>query len=123
VAAVRVLVVDDDESIRQIVRLCLGDEGYDVFEAANGLDALALLPDCRPDLILLDLRMPVMDGWEFARRYRLGPGPHAPIIAFLAALNAEAEAADLEAVGILAKPFDLEDLLAMVRRQTPLMSS
>ena len=122
-AAVRVLVVDDDESIRQIVRLCLGDEGYDVFEAANGLDALALLPDCRPDLILLDLRMPVMDGWEFARRYRLGPGPHAPIIAFLAALNAEAEAADLEAVGILAKPFDLEDLLAMVRRQTPLMSS
>ena len=71
-AAVRVLVVDDDESIRQIVRMCLGDEGYEVFEAANGLDALALLPDCRPDLILLDLRMPVMDGWEFARRYRFG---------------------------------------------------
>jgi two-component system, chemotaxis family, chemotaxis protein CheY len=119
VAALRVLVVDDDESIRQIVRLCLGDEGYDVFEAANGLDALALLPDCRPDLILLDLRMPVMDGWEFARRYRLGPGPHVPIVAFIAALNAEMEAADLDAASVLAKPFDLEELLAIVRRQIP----
>ena len=118
-AALRVLVVDDDESIRQIVRLCLGDEGYDVFEAANGLDALALLPDCRPDLILLDLRMPVMDGWEFARRYRLGPGPHVPIVAFIAALNAEMEAADLDAASVLAKPFDLEELLAIVRRQIP----
>jgi CheY-like chemotaxis protein len=122
VAAVRVLVVDDDESIRQIVRMCLGDEGYEVFEAANGLDALALLPDCRPDLILLDLRMPVMDGWEFARQYRLGPGPHVPIIAFIAALNAELEAADLEAANILAKPFDIEDLLAMVRSQLPVVS-
>ena len=121
-AAVRVLVVDDDESIRQIVRMCLGDEGYEVFEAANGLDALALLPDCRPDLILLDLRMPVMDGWEFARQYRLGPGPHVPIIAFIAALNAELEAADLEAANILAKPFDIEDLLAMVRSQLPVVS-
>jgi CheY-like chemotaxis protein len=103
--------------------LCLGDEGYEVFEAANGLDALALLPDCRPDLILLDLRMPVMDGWEFARRYRLSPGPHVPIVAFIAALNAELEAADLEAASILAKPFDLEELLAIVRRETPLVSS
>ena len=121
-AAVRVLVVDDDESIRQIVRMCLGDEGYEVFEAANGLDALALLPDCRPDLILLDLRMPVMDGWEFARQYRLGPGPHVPLIAFITALNAELEAADLEAANILAKPFDIEDLLAMVRSQLPVVS-
>jgi CheY-like chemotaxis protein len=59
--------------------------------------------------------MPVMDGWEFARRYRLGPGPHAPIVAFVAALNAEEECADLEAATILAKPFDLDDLLAIVR--------
>ena len=115
VNAERILVVDDDESIRQIVRLCLGDEGYEVFEAANGVDALALLPACQPDLILLDVRMPVMDGWEFARRYRLGPGPHAPIVAFVAALNAEEECADLEAATILAKPFDLDDLLAIVR--------
>jgi two-component system, chemotaxis family, chemotaxis protein CheY len=119
-ATERILVVDDDESIRQIVRLCLSDEGYDVFEAANGLDALGLLRDFRPDLILLDLRMPVMDGWEFARRYRRGPGPHAPIVAFIAALNAQQECADLDAASVLSKPFDLDDLLTIVRSQIPL---
>ena len=119
VTADRILVVDDDESIRQIVRLCLTDEGYEVFEASNGVDALERLPDCQPDLILLDLRMPVMDGWEFARRYRLGPGPHVPIVAFIAALNAQLECADLEATSILPKPFDLDDLLAIVRDLVP----
>jgi two-component system, chemotaxis family, chemotaxis protein CheY len=114
-ATERILVVDDDESIRQIVRICLSDEGYDVFEASNGLAALALLPQCRPDLILLDLRMPVMDGWEFARRYRLGPGPHVPIVAFIAALNAQQDCAELDAATILTKPFDLDELLDIVR--------
>ena len=112
--AERILVVDDDETIRQIVRLCLSDEGYDVFEAANGLAALDLLAHCQPNLILLDLRMPVMDGWEFARRYRGGPGPHVPIVAFVAALNAQTECADLETAGILAKPFDLDVLVERV---------
>src|ERR1700716_807626 len=91
VSAERILIVDDDESIRQIVRLCLTDEGFQVCEAANGQAALDALPDFQPDLILLDLRMPVMDGWEFARRYRHGPGPHVPIVAFIAALNAQLE--------------------------------
>jgi two-component system, chemotaxis family, chemotaxis protein CheY len=118
-AAERILVVDDDETIRQIVRLCLSDEGYDVLEAANGLAALELLTECQPSLILLDLRMPVMDGWEFARRYRGAPGPHVPIVAFVAALNAQSECADLETAGILAKPFDLDDLLSIVRNQVP----
>jgi two-component system chemotaxis response regulator CheY len=114
-AAERILVVDDDESIRQIVRLCLTDEGYEVFEAPHGQVALNMLHDFRPDLILLDLRMPVMDGWEFAREYEKWPGPRAPIVAFVAALNAEQDCADLDAAGILAKPFDLDDLLRAVR--------
>jgi two-component system, chemotaxis family, chemotaxis protein CheY len=114
-AAERILIVDDDESIRQIVRICLSDEGYEVFEAANGQVALNTVAEITPSLILLDLRMPVMDGWEFARRYEQMPGPHAPIVAFVAALNAEAECADLDAAGILAKPFDLDDLLRAVR--------
>jgi CheY-like chemotaxis protein len=118
----RILVVDDDDSIRQIVRFCLSDEGYRVSEAANGEAALEALDAVNPELILLDLRMPVMDGWEFARRYRLLPGPHAPIVAFVAALNATEECAELETAAILSKPFDLDELLAAVRAQLPLAS-
>jgi two-component system, chemotaxis family, chemotaxis protein CheY len=114
-AAERILIVDDDESIRQIVRICLTDEGYEVSEAPNGQVALSVLHEFTPSLILLDLRMPVMDGWEFARRYEKMPGPRAPIVAFVAALNAEQDCADLDAAGILAKPFDLDDLLRAVR--------
>lgn len=118
----RILVVDDDDSIRQIVRLCLADEGYNVWEAPNGEVALGLLAEAAPELILLDLRMPVMDGWEFARRYHGLPGPHAPILAFVAALNATQEASGIETVGILSKPFDLDELLSAVRTQLPLKS-
>jgi two-component system chemotaxis response regulator CheY len=114
-AGARILIVDDDESIRQIVRICLSDEGYEVFEAPNGQAALLTLAELTPDLILLDLRMPVMDGWEFAKRYEQMPGPRAPLVAFVAALNAEQDCADLDAAGILAKPFDLDDLLRAVR--------
>jgi two-component system chemotaxis response regulator CheY len=119
-ASERILVVDDDDSIRQIVRLCLSDEGYQVFEASNGKAALKLVDEHPPSLILLDLRMPVMDGWEFARQYRQMPGTHAPIVAFVAALNAAQECANIEVAGILGKPFDLDDLLAAVRTRVPL---
>ena len=65
--------------------------GVPCAQAGNGQAALDVLDEFRPDLILLDLRMPVMDGWEFVRTYRKLPGPHAPIIAFVAALRAEQE--------------------------------
>jgi CheY-like chemotaxis protein len=118
-----ILVVDDDESIRQIVSLCLSDEGYDVAEAPNGEIALAMLADQPASLILLDMRMPVMDGWEFARRYRLTPGPRAPIVAFVASLNVQQDLAAIEVAAILNKPFDLDDLLTAVRAQLPLEHS
>jgi two-component system, chemotaxis family, chemotaxis protein CheY len=117
--AERILIVDDDESIRQIVRICLTDEGYEVREASNGQVALNTLAAFQPSLILLDLRMPVMDGWEFARRYEQMPGPRAPLVAFVAALSPEQDCADLDAAGILAKPFDLDDLLLAVRNLLP----
>ena len=111
----RVLVVDDDESIRNIVTLFLTDEGYEVLAVAHGQAALDALNRFTPDVILLDLRMPVMDGWEFARLYHTLPPPHAPIVAFAAALNVVQDSAGLDAAGILAKPFDLEELLLAVR--------
>ncbi len=117
----RILVVDDDESIRAIMRMFLSDEGFEVFEAANGQAALEVLGAWQPELILLDLRMPVMDGWEFARRYRLIPGEHAPIVACVAALDVALDCADLEPAGVLSKPFDLDELLQAVRSHLPLV--
>ena len=108
----RILLVDDDDSIRQVVTVFLTDEGYDVAGAGDGQAALDLLATFEPNIILLDLRMPVMDGWEFVRLYRALPGPHAPIVAFVAALHPRAVQAEIGAAALLEKPFDLEELLA-----------
>jgi two-component system chemotaxis response regulator CheY len=110
----RILVVDDDESIRQVVKLFLEDEGFEVRTAANGLAALASVADYPPDIILLDLRMPVMSGFEFAERYRAGPCPHAPIVVFVATVHAEHDRRSIAAASVLEKPFDLDDLLRAV---------
>lgn len=112
----RVLVVDDDAGIREFVRTVLTDEGYTVSEATDGHDALEHVGRERPDLILLDMRMPVMDGWEFARTYRGRPGPHAPIVIVTAALDVAKDAMEIGADGFLAKPFLLDDLLGLVAR-------
>jgi two-component system, chemotaxis family, chemotaxis protein CheY len=112
----RVLVVEDDPTIREYVLLALSDEGYDVMVAPDGLVALEFIRDYRPDLILLDMRMPVMDGWEFAREYRERPGPHAPVVAMTAAVDASRWAEEIGAADVLSKPFDLDDLLRIVER-------
>ncbi len=108
------LVVDDDPGIREFVSTVLADEGYTVSEATDGHDALEHVARERPDLILLDMRMPVMDGWEFVRVYRERPGPHAPIVIVTAALDVAKDAREIGADGFLAKPFLLDDLLGLV---------
>jgi CheY-like chemotaxis protein len=70
------------------------------------------------DLILLDMRMPVMDGWTFASAYRAAMGPHVPIVVLSAARDAAERAAQIHAEGFLGKPFDLDDLLSMVAQYT-----
>jgi two-component system, chemotaxis family, chemotaxis protein CheY len=110
----RVLVVDDDESIRSVVTAALREEGYEVLEATNGAAALEIVSRHRPVVILLDMWMPVMDGWEFVRHYRSLPGPHAPIVVMTAAVDAKRRGAEIAADGVLAKPFELEALLNTV---------
>lgn len=111
-----ILVVDDDEAICQFVRMVLTNEGYRVETASNGAAALELAAKSPPDVILLDLWMPVMDGWTFARTYRRTPGPHAPIIALSAAGQLAKHAKDIQADAFLAKPFDVHRLLEVVER-------
>lgn len=115
----KVLVVDDEAPIREVLALTLRAEGYDVVEAAEGAEALHVADLERPDVILLDLKMPGMDGPEFARRYKGRPGGTASIIVITAAQHGEQQAADVDLCAYLAKPFDLDTLVSMVRECAP----
>jgi DNA-binding response OmpR family regulator len=109
-----ILVVDDDPAICEFVQLALEDAGYEVMVAIDGVDALAAARNREPALILLDMRMPSMNGWEFAEAYRQERGPHAPILIMTA--GGDAPASDIGAAGWLGKPFDLDHLITSVRR-------
>ena len=117
-AGVRVLLVEDDPEIRDFVAMVLNSEGYRVTEANNGKVALDELGRGLFDLILLDMRMPVLDGWGFARMYRASTGPHAPIVVLTAAHDAADRASQISADGYLGKPFEIDDLLTIVAQHT-----
>jgi DNA-binding response OmpR family regulator len=109
-------VVDDDEGIRAIVRAALELDGYRVLVAEDGAVGLAALAHVEACLVLLDMRMPNVDGWEFSRRYRADNERTAPIVVMTAAENALEWCAEIAADGCLPKPFDLDDLSALVTR-------
>jgi CheY-like chemotaxis protein len=111
-----ILVVDDDADLRTMVVLLLETAGYEVRVAADGVEALEQLKDGLPDLILLDMRMPRMDGWELGRRLRLAYGHEIPIVVMTAAERAEKRAKEIEADDFVAKPFDVDNLLRIVAR-------
>jgi two-component system, chemotaxis family, chemotaxis protein CheY len=110
-----VLVVDDDPSITDAVRDGLKFEGYRVATARNGAEAIEEVRSDPPTLILLDMRMPVMSGWEFAAQYRAG-GHEAPLVVMTAAANAKTWADEVQADAVLPKPFTLDDLFAAVNQ-------
>jgi len=110
-----ILVVDDDPDLREFLRLMITSIGFEVISAANGQEALDVLEDHDPDLILLDMKMPVMDGWEFSRALETR-GAHPPVVVFTAAPDPAARAAEVHADGWLGKPFELEELEATVRK-------
>ena len=110
-----ILVVDDDPSILATVCEILEFEGYAVLKAANGAEALQVIERQEPSLILLDMRMPVLDGWGLARRL-VERGIRMPIVVMTAAQDARRWAEEIGAAGYVPKPFDLPELLDAVER-------
>lgn len=110
----RVLVVEDDTSIRQLLTASLRDEGFEVSEAAEGSAAPNVLQNWSPDVILLDMKMPGMDGWEFLKVYRRKHTPQVPIIVVTASIDAAARAAEVGIDFCIAKPFHLNALIEPV---------
>ena len=109
----RVLVVDDEPHVRATIREALSLEGYDVTEASNGAEALALLATVLPEVIVLDLWMPVMDGWAFRRAQSVS---HAdiPVVVISALDLSSPRLEELGADALIGKPFDLDALYGAV---------
>lgn len=119
----RILVVEDDPAIRGLVSDLLRDDGYQVDEATNGVEALESVGQSRPDLIVLDLMMPIMSGWQFVEECkRQGVCDNIPIVVTSASHDLPRTAERLRSLGVrtsIAKPFDVEALLALVERYAP----
>lgn len=111
-----VLIVDDEEAILDMLHEFFVAEGYDVSVARDGVDALAAVKKHPPAVILLDMKMPRMDGWKFAQELRK-QGHEVPVIVMTAAANARQSAEEIRASDHLAKPFaSLDEVLAKVER-------
>jgi DNA-binding response OmpR family regulator len=111
-----VLVVDDDPPMRQAIRWALEDEGLEVETAADGQQAVDLARQRRPSLVVLDIRLPVLDGFTVADELRAVHGPGLPILAISADGRITVKARRLGAYAHLAKPFELDELVLAVRR-------
>ena len=110
-----VLIVDDDPEIRLVLAEVFREEGFTVVTAQHGAAALGEVSRLCPDVIVLDVHMPVRDGIAFAVAYRAQPGPHAPIVVFSTAAESQRVRA-IDPASVLAKPCDLEQLIATVER-------
>ena len=112
---VRILVVDDEPDVLLMLRMSLEDEGYEVVLAPDGQAGLERIAEQRPDLVLLDLMMPVLDGWAVLERKRRD-GDDTPVVV----LSAKSDPDDIDkalalgAVDYVGKPFDLDRLMALV---------
>ncbi len=105
------LVVEDNRELRELIVDVLEDAGYQVSSAANGVEALSIAKVNRPDLILLDLVMPVMNGWQFRELQLTEPSiSDVPVVVLSDYAN------NLQVAAYLPKPFHVGDVLAAVRR-------
>ncbi len=115
-----ILVAEDDDDLLDLMTIVLEHEGYRITVAHHGGEALARVRESMPDLILLDMKMPYVSGWEFAEQYAAAypaPSRRAPVVVVSAAEHVSARAREIAAVGYLAKPFTHAELLSEVRRR------
>jgi two-component system, chemotaxis family, chemotaxis protein CheY len=110
-----ILVVDDDEGILDVVLMTLDFQGYTTRSARDGAEALAIVERELPGLVLLDMRMPVLDGWGFTRALA-ERGIHVPVVVMTAAQDARRWADEIGAAAYVEKPFDLRKLVETVER-------
>jgi len=115
-----IMVVDDERDIRNLLRQVLEHAGYQVQTAGNGREALEMLEQTRPDLVLLDIMMPEVDGWEVCRNIKTRQKTKdIPVILITVRSQPLDKVVGTEVVGAddyITKPFDLDDLLARVAR-------
>jgi excisionase family DNA binding protein len=117
-----VLIVDDDERLREYVRVNLEMEGYTLYEAGSAADGMKVLDELRPDLVLLDVMMPKVDGWEMLQlmHERHGVGT-IPVVMFSGKVDERSagEAAERGAQGFIGKPFDPQELIVQTKQLLP----
>jgi DNA-binding response OmpR family regulator len=117
-----ILLIDDDPENRDILKTRLEQAGYQVMEAQNGEEGLALSVSCKPDLIFLDVMMPKMDGWQVCRSLKANPATGQVPIVMLTACSKQVEELrgyESGANDYMMKPWDLEHLLGIVRKWVP----
>lgn len=114
----RILIIDDDPAIRGLMETILYFEGHDLVTAADGEQGLRLLERYQVDLIILDMLMPKLNGWQFMQAYKGHPKAASPVILYTAALLGAHDTQQLGASAYLLKPFDTAHLIAWVDRFT-----
>lgn len=116
----KILIVDDQFGIRILLNEVFQKEGYKTFQAANGIQALDIVTKHDPDLVLLDMKIPGMDGIEILKRMKvIDPEIRVIIMTAYGELDMIQEAKDLGAITHFAKPFDIDDIRAAVRKHMP----
>ncbi len=112
-----IVIVEDTPDIREVVELILEDSGYDVVSVSNGERCLEIVQRCHPNLVLMDLSLPRLDGWEATRRLKADITTSSiPVLAFTAHVQ-EHELNDARRAGcaaVITKPFEIDDLLRTI---------
>ncbi|NMO14308.1 response regulator [Pyxidicoccus fallax] len=114
-----VMVVDDELDIAEAVKSILEDEGYNVVICANGREALRSLDGTRPDLAIVDIMMPVMNGYETIKAIRRHPEHGKLPLLIMSAIDPSVKPPEFDSIGLLKKPFALKDLLQRVQQLAP----